>query len=64
MPTPERISQREYHKRAWTQLFMKLSLKYDADIIEKLENEENIAGYVRRLIREDIAREAEEDASK
>ena len=26
----------------------------DADIIEKLEQEENMSGYIKRLIREDI----------
>lgn len=34
----------------------KLHLKYDADIIKKLESVESMSGYIKQLIREDIAR--------
>jgi len=36
------------------QIKMKLNIKSDQDIIEKLEEVENIQGYIKRLIREDI----------
>ena len=36
---------------------LKLNLKTDADILAKLQAEPNTQGYVKRLIREDIARE-------
>ena len=35
---------------------MKFNLNYDGDIIEKLEQVESVNGYIRQLIREDIAR--------
>lgn len=37
---------------------MKLNLKTDADIIEKLESVDNKQGYIKGLIREDIAKDA------
>ena len=35
---------------------MKFNLNYDGDIIEKLEQVESVNGYIRQLIREDLAR--------
>lgn len=35
---------------------LKLNLNYDMDIIEKLSSVESVNGYIRDLIREDIAR--------
>lgn len=37
---------------------MKLNLKTDADIIEKLESVDNKQGYIKGLIRADIAKDA------
>lgn len=36
------------------QLNIKLDIERDKDIIEKLESIDNIRGYIKRLIREDI----------
>ena len=36
---------------------LKLSRNTDADLIERLESQESIQGYLKRLIREDIERE-------
>lgn len=36
------------------QIHLKLNLKTDADIIEKLEQVESIQGYIKELIRSDI----------
>ena len=35
---------------------IKLNLNYDMDVIEKLQSVESINGYIRQLIRDDIAR--------
>ena len=35
---------------------MKLHLAYDSDIIEKLQSVESINGYIKQLIRSDLAR--------
>lgn len=49
-----------YDKENTRPLKLKLNLVHDADIIAKLESEPSMQGYVKRLIREDIARGAPE----
>jgi len=48
----------KYQKEYTTQVNIRLSKKYDADVIEKLNNlgNDGKATYIKRLIREDIAR--------
>lgn len=46
-----------YDKENTRQVRCKFNRKTDADIIERLEREENMQSYIKRLIREDIARE-------
>lgn len=48
-------SQQKYDKTNTTQIRMKLNLKTDADILEKLESVGNKQGYIKTLIRADIA---------
>ena len=48
-------SQQKYDKTNTTQIRMKLNLKTDADILEKLESVGNKQGYIKALIRADIA---------
>lgn len=36
------------------QIHLKLNLNTDADILEHLEQQENVQGYIKELIREDI----------
>ena len=36
------------------QLHLKMNLKTDADILEHLEKQENVQGYIKHLIREDV----------
>ena len=48
-------SQQKYDKTNTTQIRMKLNLKTDADILEKLESVRNKQGYIKALIRADIA---------
>ena len=53
-------SQQKYDKKNTKQFMMKLNLKYDADIIDKLESVKNRQGYIKDLIRNDIAAHEEE----
>ena len=48
----------EYQKANTIQVNIRLSKKYDADVIEKLNSLDNTgkSTYIKRLIREDIAR--------
>ena len=43
-----------YDAKATRQIHLKLNLKTDADILEKLEKVESIQGYIKELIRKDI----------
>lgn len=47
----------ESFKRNGKRYVLNLSYSTNADIIEKLESEPNVMGYLKRLIREDIAKE-------
>ena len=48
----------KYQKANTIQVNMRLNKKYDADVIEKLKSLDNTgkSTYIKRLIREDIAR--------
>lgn len=64
--TPEELEKNikaannRYKKENYRNLMLRVSKKYEADVIEKLESVDNIRQYVIRLIREDIAREKED----
>lgn len=64
--TPEEVAERKktydnkYRQENYRNLPLRVSKKYEADVIEKLESVDNIRQYVIRLIREDIAREKED----
>ncbi len=49
-------AQRKYDDTNTRQIKFKFNLKYDADILEKLDSVDNRQGYVKKLIREDIER--------
>lgn len=56
------IAQAKYdstHCKCYT---LKMNLETDSDIIEKLSNVESKQGYIKQLIREDIARTRTESA--
>ena len=60
--------QAKYDRTHCKMFSMKMSLETDADIIEKLASVPSMQGYIKQLIREDIARtrsvpksESEED---
>ena len=44
----------KYDARATKQVHLKLNLMTVADIIERLDKQENVQGYIKRLIREDM----------
>ena len=50
------ISNARYDKDNTKQVKFKFNLKTDADILERLKTEPSMQGYIKRLIREDIAR--------
>lgn len=51
-------SQERYDKENTVQFRLKLNRKTDADIIEQLNDVPNKQGYIKALIRADIARDA------
>ena len=59
MTPAQKKAQDKYNKANTTQFRMKLNNKTDADIIAKLSSVPNKQGYLKALIREDIARSDE-----
>ena len=45
---------RRYDATHTKQIHLKLNLKHDADIIEHLDKQKNVQGYIKQLIRNDI----------
>lgn len=45
---------RKYDVQNTKQLHFKLNLKTDADILDWLEKQENVQGYIKQLIRQDM----------
>ena len=45
-----------YDKTHTTGVYLKLNLETDADILTKLERTDNVQGYIKSLIRRDIAK--------
>lgn len=54
----------KWEKENIIQLRTKLHRKKDADILAKLESVGNKQGYIKELIRQDIARTTSEDTTK
>lgn len=53
----QRRAQKRYdeaNRDKWRMVHLKLNKETDADIIEKLENSQNIQGYIKELIRADL----------
>ena len=44
----------KYQKHNIRQISLKLTMNTDADIIEHLDKQENVQGYIKGLIREDM----------
>lgn len=61
--TPEERRRKNAQGEAWNkentkQIKCRFNLRTDADILEKLESMDNVQGYIKELIRADIARSA------
>lgn len=56
MATKASIAKMKYDKTHVKQYPLRMNLVYDADVIEKLSSVPNVQGYIKQLIREDIAR--------
>ena len=50
----QRQASAKYDKDNTKGLYLKLNLKKDADIINHLEKQENVQGYIKKLIRDDM----------
>lgn len=53
----QKRAQKKYDEASrdkWRMIHLKLNKETDADIIQKLEESENIQGYIKSLIRADI----------
>ena len=48
-----------YDRANTTQVKLKLNLKTDADILAKLQEEPSMQGYIKRLIRDDLAQSSQ-----
>ena len=52
----QKKAQARYDEKATTQVKLKLNLTTDADILAKLDSVDNKQGYIKALIRDDLAR--------
>lgn len=64
MPKKTTINQYKYDAAHCRTFRMKLNTTIDADIIEKLTSEKSMQGYIKKLIREDIAKSKHESEQK
>lgn len=55
MPTKDTIRQAAYDKANCRRFQLKFNLRTDADILAQLDKQKSIQGYIRSLIRADIA---------
>lgn len=62
MPTQRSITQMRYDKEKTKHYGMKLNMKTDADIITMLDAQPSFQGYIKALIRADIASRAAQQA--
>lgn len=61
---PHTISQWKYDREHTRQMFIRLNRTTEPELIARLEQVGNKSGYIKRLIREQIRREAEADDGK
>ena len=57
MTEAQKRAQKKYdeaNKGKWRMVHLKLNKEADADIIQKLEEVENIQGYIKKLIKADL----------
>lgn len=56
--------QHEWDSRNTKNIGVKLNYRTDADILSRLATVNNVQGYVKQLIRDDIARHAQEESEE
>ena len=56
MTQAQKMAQARYDKRNTRQINLKLTLRTDADVLEKLQKVDSMQGYIKALIRADIER--------
>lgn len=56
MTQAQKQAQARYDKRNTRQINLKLNLHTDADVLERLQSVDSMQGYIKRLIREDVAK--------
>lgn len=61
MANKRTVRSQRYDEKNCRFYHMKLNLKTDADIIEKLQNVPSMQGYIKQLIRDDIYNSAPDD---
>lgn len=61
MKKPNTAAARKYHKSHGRAVPMWYHSEHDADILEQLDKQPNKSGYIKRLIRADIARKREDN---
>lgn len=49
----------EYNKTHYRRISLSLHVEYEKDLITRLEQQENIAGYIKNLIRADMEKGSE-----
>ena len=52
----QRKAQRRYDARNTRQVHIKLNVRTDKDVLERLDEVQSKQGYIKRLIREDLAK--------
>lgn len=63
MPTDATIQKAAFDKQNCRRFALKLSTKYDAEIIEHIQKQPSMQGYIRALIRADIAAQQQKGES-
>lgn len=63
MPFDQQSYVDQYQRENIVRVVVKLNRKTDADILARLEAEDNRQGYIKRLIREDAARRSHTDGA-
>jgi hypothetical protein len=61
---PDSTAKRRWDRQNTKQVMMKLNVNTDADIIQHLGSVFNVQGYIKSLIRADIARNEKEAAQE
>ena len=57
-------SNARYEKENLVRVMVKFNKRTEAPLVERIEREDNKAGYLKKLVREDIQREREQDGEQ